>query len=371
MGDFCAEVLRRAQDAIFETYTVQSASTDNVINLRVPLSHLHRALRSALSATSASIRLTKKDNIPLLSLTITTSNFATARALNNITTTTIDPPSQSLDPTNDNQNNANPAPNPRPDAPTDDDSLQTNAPTSFDRETTITQEIPIMVLPAAEVSHLHEPVCPQPDIHILLPPLAQIKSVSERFTKLALSSHQLTTHSASSSRRGGATQGPSTADAPSSASRLTLSANANGEFKIAVETPSLKIESKWQNLTNPELDPAQIEGGEDGVAGHASTVMKERAARGEDSWASVRVEGRDWGRVLSIGRMGGGSRVVACFCDGHALVLYVYLEDQEAFGGGGVGEAEGGSVLTVSKRWVREMGLLLTMKQYYIASYSA
>ena len=81
-------------------------------------------------------------------------------------------------------------------------------------------------------------------------------------------------------------------------------------LRIGVETPSLKIESKWEGLTNPELDPEQVEGGEEGVRGHASTRMKER--EGEEAWSVVRVEGRDWGKVLGVGRLGG--RVIACGC---------------------------------------------------------
>jgi len=30
----------------------------------------------------------------------------------------------------------------------------------------------------------------------------------------------------------------------------------------------------------------------------------------DEGWATVRVEGRDWGRVLGVGRLGG--RVIAC-----------------------------------------------------------
>lgn len=130
----------------------------------------------------------------------------------------------------------------------------------------------------------------------MLPSLLQLKAISERFTKLALST------STSATNRGRAS------DALSSQSRLTLSANAHGVLRIGVETPSLKIESRWEGLTNPELDPEQVEGGEEGVRGHASTRMKER--EGAEAWSVVRVEGRDWGRVLGVGRLGG--RVIAC-----------------------------------------------------------
>ena len=75
-----------------------------------------------------------------------------------------------------------------------------------------------------------------------------------------------------------------------------------------MENPNLNIESKWEGLTNPELDPEQVEGGEEGIKGHPSTRMKDR--EGEDAWSVVRVEGRDWGRVLGVGRLAG--RVIAC-----------------------------------------------------------
>ena len=97
----------------------------------------------------------------------------------------------------------------------------------------------------------------------------------------------------------------------------------------------------------------------------------------DQGWATVRVEGKDWGRVLGVGRLGG--RVIACrysrgsktlhstdifcigFCHDNALILYVYLgndhEDTE-------------SVITVS----HISGLYLLKanhEKYYVSSYSA
>ena len=164
-----------------------------------------------------------------------------------------------------------------------------------DRETTIMQDIPVKVLAAAAVASIREPQCPQPNVHIMLPPLLQLKAISERFTKLAISNSSATTRGRVS-------------DVPASQTRLILSANAHGVFRIGVETAALKIESKWEGLTNPELDPGQVAGGEEGVRGHASTRMKER--EDDEAWSVVRVEGRDLGRVLGVGRLGG--RVIAC-----------------------------------------------------------
>lgn len=89
----------------------------------------------------------------------------------------------------------------------------------------------------------------------------------------------------------------------------------------------------------------------------------------EAAWATVRIDGKDWGRVLSVGRMGG--RVIACKClppmdafdlqsshrspsreisseylpsEGfvheHALILYVYLSSNGSGNDDGGGEVE-------------------------------
>ncbi|KAL8800192.1 MAG: hypothetical protein Q9182_005350 [Xanthomendoza sp. 2 TL-2023] len=270
-------------DSIFEDYLIQSATPGNAINLQVSLTHLNRALRSAVAATSASLRLTKKDNIPVLSLAILTSTFTSFRppAILESTTEQRRPAEAS--------NSISTAEGDHP----NDESIsvpnQASAAFSHDRETTITQSIPVTVLAPQSVASIHEPICREPDVHICLPHLLQLKAISERFTRLSLPT-------------------PTTATSENKQTRLILSASPFGEFRIGVETAACKIESKWQNLTNPELDPSQVEGGEEGLREHASTKLKERVR--EEAWATVRVEARDWGRVLGVGRLGG--RVVAC-----------------------------------------------------------
>ena len=80
---------------------------------------------------------------------------------------------------------------------------------------------------------------------------------------------------------------------------------------MSIKTDALNIESVWTGLTNPELDNGQVE---DGVAAHPSTRLK---AQGPDAWSTVRIDGKDWGRVLSVGRLGG--RVIACKCSNYGL----------------------------------------------------
>ena len=160
----------------------------------------------------------------------------------------------------------------------------------------IIQNVAVKVLSPTAVESLHEPRCSEPEVHILFPPLYQLKAVSERFIKLA----------AANNKSGTGLQG-------GSGPRLELSANMHGELKVGIHTEALEVESKWTGLSNPELDPSQVEGGEEGVRKHPSTRKKE--AQGRDAWAVVRVDGRDWARVLGVGRLGG--KVVACEFEDH------------------------------------------------------
>lgn len=162
------------------------------------------------------------------------------------------------------------------------------------RETIVTQEIPIRVLAPDVVASLHEPRTREPDVHIMLPPLMQLKSISDRFTKIALGDGKTTT--ASSSR-----------------TRLELAANMHGCLKMSIKTDAMNISSVWTDLSNPDLDPNQVEGGENGIATHPSERMRlvgSADGRSEEGWALVRIDGRDWGKVMSVGRLGG--RVIAC-----------------------------------------------------------
>nr|POE93039.1 checkpoint protein hus1 [Quercus suber] len=300
-------------ETIFENYTIQSAAPNNTINLEVPLAPLQRALRSAQNAIAANIRLTKKDNVPLLSLTITTTTLGgnTGYAGHH-----HDPSSNFPGASASQSENA-----------TREESVGFSS-ARQERETVITQDVPIRVLAPASIQGLHEPRCREPDVHIVLPNLLQLKSISDRFTRLAASSKPRSGFNSASS-------GP----------KLELSANMHGCLRLALSTDAMRINSLWTGLENPELDPAHVD---EDLTNHPSTRMKalgEPTGQTEEGWATVRVEGRDWGRVLSVGRLGG--RVIACLCHDHAMILYVFLNHHEP------GSQDTENVLT-----------------YYISSYS-
>lgn len=234
---------------------------------------MHRALRSAVGATSAQLRLTKKGSLPLLALTVLASSWTTGKNALGV----------DQQPLGDGEFDHFADQGPLDDGPRE-------------RETIVTQEIPVRVLHASVIEGLHEPTCRDPDVHIVLPSLIQLKSISERFTKLAMDTAK------STSLVGGAgSAGP----------KLELSANMHGSLKLAIATDTLRISSVWTGLINPPLDPGQLS--ENQIAQLPSERMRVLGGEGgenEEGWAKVRIDGKDWGRVLSVGRL--SPRVVAC-----------------------------------------------------------
>jgi len=273
-------------DLIFENYHIQSAEANNTINLELPLGPLQRALKSASNSNHANLRLTKRDGVPMLSMTIhtmTKDNFQDSRGGGGAR--------------NGAGGYGNNEDDPFADA-TDvfqQESLELTM--KREREKVITQDIPVRVLHPDTVETIMQPKVREPDVHIQLPPLPQLKAISDRFTKLALTAAATSTSS----------HNP----------KLELSANMHGSLRLRLAAEALDITSVWDGLENPELDPAQLKMD---ISEHPSTKFKEA---GPDKWATVRVDGRDWSRVLSIGRLEG--RVIACFADDHALILYVYV----------------------------------------------
>ncbi|KAK4453168.1 hypothetical protein QBC34DRAFT_396501 [Podospora aff. communis PSN243] len=276
-------------DLIFDSYHIQSAEPNNTINLELPLGPLQRALKSAAGSNQANLRLTKRDGIPMLSMTI--------HAM-----------------TKDGAAERSSAPyggygSAHADDPFGDDVFQQESlelTLKREREKVITQDIPVRVLHPDTVETIMQPKVREPDVHIQLPPLLQLKAISDRFTKLAM-----TTSSSSGRGGGGASQNP----------KLELSANMFGSLRLRLEAESLDITSVWDGLENPELDPSQLT---IPIDEHPSARFKQA---GPAKWATVRVDGKDWSRVLSVGRLEG--RVIACFADDHALILYVYVPHQD------------------------------------------
>ena len=313
-------------DLIFDKYIIQSAEEANTINLEIPLVPLQRALKSAIGSTSASLRLTKKNGNPVLSLTITTSMISATNsgggAGSGVNTAGYLPPVSRLTET---QRRAAGIDKASDGAGGDEDltGVRDHWEMSLrrEREKLITQDLPVRVLHPETVQTIMQPKVRDSDVNIHLPSLVQLKAISDRFTRLASGAIGNTGISAG----GGGGWGPGAGGGGGGAGganhpKLELSATMHGRLNLRMETPEMELETTWTGLLNPELDPTMIE---QPLEEHPSEVFR-RA--GPDKWATVRIDGKDWSKVLSVGRLqGDGRRVVACFTHEHALILYVYV----------------------------------------------
>lgn len=166
----------------------------------------------------------------------------------------------------------------------------------------ITQEIPVRVLSAASVESIHEPRVPPADVHIYLPgPLGALRAVVDRLNRLA-----------------GET--PGMLASTSGLTKISVAANMEGGFKMGIVGGEVKVETCWRDLQNPRL--VVEDGDEEGGASTAVATVRDKA-----KWAEVRIDGREWARVLKVGGL--ARRVVACVCEGVALVVYVFLTEEQ------------------------------------------
>ncbi|KAJ1775355.1 Checkpoint protein hus1 [Coemansia sp. RSA 2523] len=110
--------------ALFASYRVESLH-NNEIHLEFHIDNLQRALRSAHNSQSAVLKLTKKQNLPVLSLSV-----------------------QSM--------------------------------SSTGHTTLVCQDVPVRVLTPEQVRAMREPEVPDAHVHIMMPELSTIRSVVER-----------------------------------------------------------------------------------------------------------------------------------------------------------------------------------------------
>lgn len=200
---------------IFDDYRIASAAQDT-INLEVNLDHLQRALRSAVNSSDVTMRLTKRDGFPLLTFEIHRYNGSV-----------------------------------------------------------ITQDLHVRVLSAGFVSTIKEPRCPEPDVHIVLPELNNLRYVTDRFKVLA--------------------------------DKLILVANMNGEMTLKAETDAVRVESSWKNLVNPELNAEQLPDEQ-----QPATQLRDKA-----EFARIKVDSRDWANMLKVYTV--AKRAIACLWEGLSL----------------------------------------------------
>ncbi|GAA6020065.1 hypothetical protein JCM10207_006774 [Rhodosporidiobolus poonsookiae] len=151
----------------------------------------------------------------------------------------------------------------------------------------ITQDVAVKVKKAAEIEQLKEPLCPQPDVIILLPPLSILRTVAERLKTVS--------------------------------PYITLSANNAGEFRMRAEADEAKVETEWRGLKRPNT-------GDDDMA----------AAPPADPAHFFRVTLDAKNLLKFLASYAIAATTIMCLCPGHCAIFYVYVGDSKDRVEGGV-----------------------------------
>ncbi|KAH8094491.1 cell cycle checkpoint [Cristinia sonorae] len=231
-------------DALFTDYKIQS-NAGNVITMTLATEALHAALRSAaapsvggpLSETDITMKLAKKNDQAVLSFEI----LGTSRS---------------------------------------------------GKHMRVAHDVRIEVMRPQDVDKLQEPLCPEPDVHILLPPLAKLRTVVDH-----LRAHCDT---------------------------IAVHANGSGKLQISVSTEDVKTDVTWTGLTNPPM-------GRDPTSSQQEPPESSPEPRDPEQLYGVLMRVKSFAKFLSSSSI--SSTTIACICQNHAMILYVYIGEVADAGG--------------------------------------
>ncbi|VDB90867.1 unnamed protein product [Peniophora sp. CBMAI 1063] len=222
-------------EAIFSSYRIQSNS-NNEISILLSADALSQVLRPltlpGVSLEDVTMKLAKKNDVPVLNFEIATASRG-------------------------------------------------------GRTVRVSHDVRIDIMKPQDVAELKEPLCPEPDVHIVLPPLQDIRPVVERLRALG--------------------------------DVVAVRANRSGKLQISAATENAKIDVVWDKLQNPRI-------GEDGPSQEAPAENPD-----PERMFGVLLRTRSLLQFLSAHVV--STTTIACVCHQHAMIFYVYVGEVADAGG--------------------------------------
>ncbi|KAJ7680030.1 checkpoint protein Hus1/Mec3 [Mycena rosella] len=156
------------------------------------------------------------------------------------------------------------------------------------RKVRVAHDVKIDVMKPADVANLKEPMCPEPDVHIILPPLQKLRPIVERLRPMS--------------------------------DFLAVRANNSGRLQLSIRTDSVTVDTEWKNCKNTSRAAA---GSQDPDA--------DAEQRDPEALFSVLVSTRSFFKFLNSHVV--STTTIACICQNHCMILYVYVGDLADAGG--------------------------------------
>ncbi|WVQ93978.1 hypothetical protein IAU59_001056 [Kwoniella sp. CBS 9459] len=158
--------------------------------------------------------------------------------------------------------------------------------TAARKSMSITHEIDVKILSPKRQQELQEPLCPQPDIHVVLPNLYELRNLVSRLSHVA--------------------------------DDVKVSANHEGTLELSVNSPRVNLSTTWKELGVPQSNAVQDEDNEE-------------PPPPPDKMFSANVSIKGLLKFLTSHLVGGTA--IACICEDHCLIAYVYIGELNEAGG--------------------------------------
>ncbi|KAH8118180.1 cell cycle checkpoint [Phellopilus nigrolimitatus] len=158
----------------------------------------------------------------------------------------------------------------------------------------VAHDVLVDVLRPADIARLKEPLCPEPDIHILLPPLQKLRTVAEHLRTMA--------------------------------DVLGVHASRRGALRLSVAADAVRVETQWTRCTIPNMatqEPSQ--------AGEEEAREEPESEPEPGQMFGVHLSVRAFLKFLSSHVV--STTTIACICEDHCMILYVYIGDVADAGG--------------------------------------
>jgi HUS1 checkpoint protein len=163
------------------------------------------------------------------------------------------------------------------------------------RKVRVAHDVRIDVMRPTESDKLHEPRCPDPEVHVLLPPLLKLRTIVERLRPLS--------------------------------DVLALRANNSGILQLSINTDTVKLETQWVKCGNPSIAKHGIaQNDEDDDAEDISLDKPD-----PDKMFCVLVSIRSFLKFLNSHVV--SATTILCLCHNHCAILYVYIGEIADAGG--------------------------------------
>ncbi|KAJ7107078.1 checkpoint protein Hus1/Mec3 [Mycena epipterygia] len=154
------------------------------------------------------------------------------------------------------------------------------------RKVRVAHDVKIEVMKPADVANLKEPMCPEPDVHIILPPLQKLRPIVERLRPMS--------------------------------DFLAVRASNNGRLQLSIRTDSVTVDTEWKNCKNTNKAPT-------------NSQDPDPDPGDPDELFSVLVSTRSFFKFLNSHVV--STTTIACICQNHCMILYVYVGDLADAGG--------------------------------------